>query len=154
MKRMAERTGPDFVVLLVMGFGILVAGVGPAPAHSYKQGGIAIGHAWARPTESNVAAVYVPLLNRGEASDSLVGASTPIARKVRIRVEKDGKVRWPEAVPLAPSKPIALAAWRQHLWLVGLRGPLKAGERFAMTLEFEKAGPIEIEVFVTSSPGH
>lgn len=49
---------------------------------------------------------------------------------------------------------IALAAWRQHLWLVGLKHPLKAGERFGMTLEFEKAGPADIEVFVTSSPGH
>lgn len=153
MKRMLERTGPDFVVLLVMGFGLLAAGVGPALAHSYKNGEIAIGHAWAPPTESDVAAVYLPLLNRGEVPDSLVAVSTPIAREVRIRIEKDGKVRWPEAVRLAPGKPIALAAWRQHLWLVGLRGPLKAGERFAMTLEFEKAGPIEIEVFVESSSG-
>lgn len=153
MRRMAERTGPDFIIVLVMSFGLLAAGVGPALAHSYKQGDIAIGHAWAPPTESDVAAVYLPLLNRGEASDSLVGVSTPIAQKVRIRIEKDGEVHWPETVPLAPGKPIALAVWRQHLWLVGVTQPLKAGERFAMTLEFEKAGPIEIEVFVESSPG-
>ncbi|MGE0333856.1 MAG: copper chaperone PCu(A)C [Gammaproteobacteria bacterium] len=141
------------VVLVVMGFGLLAVGVGPALAHSYKQGDIAIGHAWTPPTESDVGAVYLPLLNRGEAPDSLVGASTPIAREVRIRIEKDGEVRWPETIPLAPGKPIALAAWREHLWLVGLKRPLKGDERFAMTLEFEKAGPIEIEVFVESSPG-
>jgi copper(I)-binding protein len=151
---MVERTGPNFVILLVMGFGLLVTGVGPALAHSYKQGDIAIGHAWAPPTESDVAAAYLPLLNRGEAPDSLVGASTPIARKVRIRVEKDGKVHWPETVPLAPGMPITLAAWRQHLWLVGLTHPLKEGERFGMSLEFEKAGRVEIEVFVESSPGN
>lgn len=150
---MLERAGPELVVLLVMGFGLLAAGVGPALAHSYKQGDIAIGHAWAPPTESDVAAVYLPLLNRGDTPDNLVGASTPIAREVRIRIEKDGKVRWPEAVLIAPGKPIALAAWRQHLWLVDLRRPLKAGERFAMTLEFENAGSIEIDVFVESSPG-
>lgn len=153
MKRVLERAGAELVVLVVMGFGLLTVGVGPALAHSYKQRDIAIGHAWTPLTESDVAAVYLPLLNRGEAPDSLVGASTPIAREVHIRIEKDGEVRWPEAVPLAPGKPIALAAWRQHLWLVGLRRPLKAGERFAMTLEFENAGSIEIDVFVESSPG-
>jgi len=154
MKRLLEHPGPNVAIVLMVGFGLLATGVGPALAHSYKQGDIAIGHAWAHSTEGDVAAVYLPLLNRGEAPDNLVGASTPIARDVRIRSEKDGKVHWPEAVPLAPDKPIALAAWRQHLWLVGLRRPLKAGERFVMTLEFEKAGRVEIEVFVESSPGH
>jgi len=152
MTRMLEREGPDLVIVLVMSIGLLAAVVGPALAHSYKQGDIAIGHAWAPPTESDVAAVYLPLLNRGEAPDSLVRASTPIARDVRIRVEEDGTVRWPETVPLPPGRPIALAAWRQHLWLTGLGRPLRAGERFEMTLEFEKAGQIEIEVFVESSP--
>lgn len=152
MKWTKVRRGSRLVI--VLGIGLWAAAIGPALAHSYKQGDIAIGHAWAPPTDDDAGAVYLPLLNRGEAPDGLVGASTPIARAVRIRIEKDGEVRWPDAVTLAPGKPIALAAWRQHLWLMGLKRPLKAGERFAMTLEFEKAGPIEIEVFVESSPGH
>lgn len=153
MTRAAERRRADFGILLFMALGLLAAAVGPALAHSYKQGDIAIGHAWTPPTESDTAAVYLPILNRGQTPDRLVGVTTPIAREVRIRMEKDGKARWAESVPLAPGKPIALVAWRQHLWLVGLTHPLKAGERFAMTLEFESAGAAEVEVFVEASPG-
>ena len=79
-----------------------------------KQGDIAIGHAWAPPTENGAGAVYLPLLNRGAAPDRLVGASTPIAREVPIRVDKDGEARWPEAIPLVPGKPIALAYGSFH----------------------------------------
>lgn len=154
MTRMAEGASAGFIIVLALSIALLAPGAGPALAHSYVQGDIAIGHAWAPPTKGDAAAVYLPLLNRGDAPDRLVDASSPIARDVRIRIENDGEVRWPGAVPLAPGEPIALAAWREHLWLVGLEHPLKAGERFEMTLDLEKAGAAEIEVVVATSPSH
>ena len=35
-----------------------------------------------------------------------------------------------------------------HIMLFGLEAPLMEGERFAMTLIFEKAGEIEVEVAI------
>jgi copper(I)-binding protein len=35
-----------------------------------------------------------------------------------------------------------------HLMLVGLKQPLKAGDKFPVTLSFEKAGKVEVSVWV------
>jgi hypothetical protein len=40
-----------------------------------------------------------------------------------------------------------------HLMLVGLKQPLKPGERFPLTLIFENAGRIELMVNVDAAPG-
>jgi copper(I)-binding protein len=41
----------------------------------------------------------------------------------------------------------------RHLRLVGLRKPLKMGDRFRMILDFLNAGEVEIEVMVEEKPG-
>ena len=38
-----------------------------------------------------------------------------------------------------------------HVMLFGLKQPLKAGEHFPLTLEFEKAGKVEVQVQVESA---
>jgi hypothetical protein len=38
-----------------------------------------------------------------------------------------------------------------HVMLFGLTQPLKAGEEFPLTLEFEKAGKVEVQVQVESA---
>jgi copper(I)-binding protein len=128
----------------------------PAGAHSYKFDDIAVGHVWTPPTPEDAAGapVYGPLLNRGEAKDSLVGASSPIAERVRFRVSKDGKTRWPEAIVLKPGKPLGLAPWRVHLWLTGLKRSLKQGDRFDLTLTFAHAGKHTVQVFVEKAANH
>src|SRR3546814_17048494 len=88
----------------------------------------------------------MPILNNGETPDRLVVAASPVAAQVRFRAAKDGETRWPEAIPLAPGKPFALAEWREHIWLTGLKRPLKPGDRFPLTLTFAKAGKLDIEV--------
>src|SRR3546814_11109635 len=96
----------------------------------------------------------MPILNNGETPDRLVVAASPVAAQVRFRAAKDGETRWPEAIPLAPGKPFALAEWREHIWLTGLKRPLKPGDRFPLTLTFAKAGKLDIEVMVEESGGH
>lgn len=128
----------------------------PAAAHSYKFGAIAVGHIWAPPAAADATGepVYGPLLNRGPDADSLVGASSPVAANVRFRVAKDGDTTWPESVTLPPGRPLGLAPWRVHLWLDGLKRPLRAGDRFDLTLTFAHAGTHTVQVLVESAPGH
>ena len=135
-----------------------IAGASPLPAaaHSYKFDTVAVGHIWAPPAAQDAAGVpvYGPLLNRGEAQDSLVGASSPVAAQVRFRVMKDGKAKWPGTVVLKPGRPLGLARWRVHLWLTGLKRPLKEGDRFDLTLTFAHAGTHTVQVFVEKAPDH
>lgn len=138
---------------------LVLAGLG-APsaghAHSYKLGDIAIGHIWAPPPEEGAESVpvYGPILNRGDATARLVGVSAPVAEGARFRTEKAGEVRWPDAIDLEPGKPLALAPWRAHVWLSGLARPLEEGDSFPLTLSFEQAGALEIEVVVEPRAGH
>ena len=149
-------------LLRAMALSLVVAGgltaLTPAPtrAHSYRMGDIMIGHVWAAPTPKNAdgVAVYGPLLNSGKTQVQLEGASSPIAAKVQFRIDKDGKTRWVEKIALAPGRPLALASWRVHIWLSGLKHPLHGGDSFPLTLDFGPAGKLTVTVEVERSPGH
>jgi len=133
----------------------LIAAPGVATAHSYKLGDIAVGHIWAAPPESTESiAVYGPILNQGNAAVQLTGATTPVAKDVRIRVTTEGSERWVDTVQLEPGKPVALAPWRQHLWLTGLKRELKEGDSFELTLEFGQAGTLAVQVEIEPEGGH
>lgn len=125
-------------------------------AHSYKLGDIAVGHLWTPPPEEEARGlpVYGPILNRGATPVRLVGASTPVAEQVRFRLEKEGEVRSWEAIAFAPGKPLALAPWREHIWLSGLNRPLKEGDSFDLTLDFGDAGGLSVKVVVEKASGH
>ncbi len=121
-----------------------------AAAHSFKVGQIDIGHPYARPTTAGqqVGASYLKLANQG-AADRLLSASTPAAASVEMHsMSMEGdvmKMRQVNAIDLPTGATVALQPGGFHLMLMGLRGPLKAGDKLPMTLKFEKAG----EVFVT-----
>lgn len=124
--------------------------------HSYKLDDIAVGHIWAPSPEVGAEglAVYGPILNQGRAEARLVGATTPIAGKVRFRKVAEGGTVWPDAIELRPGKPIALAAWREHLWLSDLRKPLAEGDSFDLTLNFGDAGSLQVKVVVEDANAH
>jgi copper(I)-binding protein len=144
--------------VMAVGSGVVVVAMLPATvqAHSYTLGKIMIGHFWAPPTDQDAkgAAIYGPLLNGGSEPVILLGATTPIADKVRFRIEKDGVESWVNHITLTPNKPMGLAAWRQHIWLSGLKEPLVAGGSFDLNLDFGKAGHKMIQIVIEPEGGH
>ena len=128
-----------------------------AHAADYKVGDISISEAHARPTVASQpsGAAYVTLENRGAAADRLVGLSSPVAESAAIHtMTMDGDVmrmREAGALPLAPAATIEMKPGAgYHIMLIGLKKPLLAGDTFALTLNFEKAGRIEVSVAVGS----
>jgi copper(I)-binding protein len=67
-------------------------------------------------------------------------------------------MRMREAGPLeVPANgKLTLAPGGLHIMLMGLKKPLAAGSSFPLTLQFEKAGEVKVEVQVESAipPGH
>lgn len=128
----------------------LLACMAGAAAHSYKLGDIAVGHIWATPPAAggDGMAVYVPILNRGDDAVMLVGVTTPVAAEAGFRRDKDGTVTTVDAIEIPSMKPVSLAAWREHIWLSGLKRELKVGDAFPLTLDFGPAGAVEVEVEV------
>ena len=130
---------------------------GVAAAHGVRVGDISIEHPFATPSlpgTSNGAAYFIALENSGSAADRLLRATTPVAARVELhtmKVDAQGVMRMREidGIALAPNAKIQMRPGSgMHLMLIGLKGPLKAGTSFPMTLEFERTGKIEVSVNV------
>jgi periplasmic copper chaperone A len=118
-------------------------------AHSYTLGALAIGHAWAKPSTGAETEAMMPVANSGSAGDALISASTPVADRVEFRVEN---VKF-DKLELAVGRPFPMRPKGTHLQLIGLKKPLVKGDVVPLTLVFEKAGTIDVELHVENSPG-
>ncbi len=135
----------------------LAALASSAAAHDFKLGPLRIDHPYATPTPAGATtgAAYVRTLrNTGERPDRLVGASTPVARAVEIHrstvdAQQVMRMRAVDGIDLPPKGEVRLRhGGEHHLMLIDLKVPLKNGDRFPLTLRFEKAGEREVTVWV------
>ena len=124
-----------------------------AQAHSFKLGDIAIGHAWALPSQQNDGQVFFPLANQGTERDELVGARSDICSVIELRQNNRYDDPALKSIALDPKKPVPMRPTARHLRLIGLKQALKVGDRFTVILDFLNAGEIEIEVFIEEKPG-
>ena len=114
-----------------------------------------VSDAWARatPPGTSVAAAYMTIVG-GTQADRLVGASSERGAMVHLHAgdEKDGvaRMRGVDAVDVPVGQRVTLAPKSTHLMLMGLDGPLVAGQSFVMKLRFANAG--EQSVTVTVKP--
>ena len=112
--------------------------------------------AWARPTVPGqpVGGGYLTL--RSVGADRLLGGSTPVADRLELHsmVMRGNvmKMRQLDAIALPAGQSVKLEPGAQHLMLVGLKAPLKVGDKLPLTLKFEKAGEVKAEMTVTSGP--
>jgi copper(I)-binding protein len=139
-------------ILLVVALALVA---GSASAHEYKAGSIEIKHPWARatPKGSEVAGGFMKLINTGNEADRLIGGSVPIAGKFEIHeMSMDGgvmKMRMlPKGIEIKPGETVELKPGSYHLMFVGLKEPFEKGKRVKGTLQFEKAGTVEVEYAV------
>jgi copper(I)-binding protein len=112
--------------------------------------------AWARATPGPTAAAYLKLRNDGGEADRLIGASSPLAERIEFHEHRmaDGVMSM-AAVPeiaLPPGQTVRLRPGELHLMLFRIAHALRPGERFPLTLRFERAGSVTVEA-VTASPG-
>jgi hypothetical protein len=96
-------------------------------------------------------------LNIDAGSDKLLGGSSPVAEKVELHTHlmDNGiaKMRPVEGgIAVAAGTPTELKPGGLHIMLIGLKAPLKQGESFPLTLNFEKAGSVTVNVPV-QGPG-
>ena len=123
-------------------------------------GDVVVMHPFAVPTlpGATVGGAYLGALkNKGSKPDKLVKAATPVAASVEIHdmnVDATGVMRMREidGIAVPPNQTVTMSPGKgMHLMLMGLRRPLKAGESFPMTLQFERGGKVDIDVVVEKS---
>ena len=105
---------------------------------------------------SRPGAAWLTIRNAG-GEDRLVGAKSPAAERVELHTHiHEGGVtmmRKVEAIDVPAGGEAALEPGGDHLMLFGLKDGLKAGGRFPLTLLFEKAGQVTVEMRVAPLSG-
>ncbi len=104
------------------------------------------------------AAIFMSIRNTGASADRLLSARSPAAAIVQIHahVEVGGimKMREIEAgIPLPAGATHALSRGGDHVMLMGVTQELADGETVPLTLVFEIAGEVVIEVPVDNERG-
>lgn len=119
---------------------------------------ISVQNVWARataPSASNGAAYMTLSISKG--SDTLKGVSGSVADRVEMHNHLNDmgvmKMRQVQGIAVDEGSPTLLLPGGLHIMLIGLKAPLKEGDSFPLTLEFEKSGKQTIEVMVTGIRG-
>jgi periplasmic copper chaperone A len=116
-------------------------------------GDIIVSNAFARASAFSGAksgVIYFTIMNHGAAADQLVAMETPAAAHAGLHetVQENGvsHMQPVPAIDLSPGASVELAPNGKHVMLTGLKAPLKKGESIKLTLIFQKAGKIDIDV--------
>jgi periplasmic copper chaperone A len=132
---------------LAFATGLLVANAAMAQTNQLE-----VNNAWARatPGKAENGAAYVTIAS--PTSDRLVSVSTPVAKKAELHtMEMKGMVmemRPVAGVDIPAGQPVSLKPGGEHIMLLGLNQPLREGQTFPLTLNFEKAGSRAVTVTV------
>ena len=142
---------------MIRAFALAVAtvlAVSPGHAHSHKHKALEIVHPWCLETNDAAkrVAVFMTIKNVGVKPDKLLRASASTASKTELRAgappDAEGEVL--SAIPVGRGE-VNLKRGGPHILLTGMKKPLGAYDSFLMTLTFERAGKVEIEVMVEES---
>lgn len=119
-----------------------------ALAHGVKTQTMEIVHPWTYGAETDgTVRVAFKIKNIGKRADKLLRADAAIAKSSTLTVEKAGEKGKP-SLSIAPGAEQELTYSGPHFVLGGVTRKLGAYDTFPMTLVFERAGRIKIEVLV------
>jgi copper(I)-binding protein len=127
----------------------------PARAEEVKAGDLVITQAWSRATPggAKVGGGYLTIENKGTEADRLTGGSADVAGKVEVHemAMNNGVMTMrplDNGLTIEPGKTVKLAPGGYHLMLLGLKSPLKQGDKLPITLDFKKAGKVKLSLDV------
>lgn len=132
----------------------------PVSAHSFTLGDLVIDHPYARATPPNakVAGGYLTITNNSDEADRIIGASARFADHVEIhKMEITNDVMKMSPVPGGLEIPaggtVELKPGSFHLMFMSISTPLNEGDVQTITLEFEKAGKVDVDLNVEGFKG-
>lgn len=123
---------------------------------------ISVAGAWARSTPGNpneTSAVYAVITNEGGVADHVISASVDVS--IAMTVETHRTVKVGATMKMEPvagwdvpaNGKLTLEPGGNHIMLLNVPTALKAGTKFPLTLKFEKAGSVVVEVEVRTATG-
>jgi copper(I)-binding protein len=138
---------------VLVALGALLVSFVAAGADDVKVGALQISAPWARatPKGASIGGGYLKITNTGALPDRLIGGSTPISGKIEIHemsAAPGGVMKMRElsgGLEIQPGQTVELKPGGAHMMFVGLKQQLSQGGHFQATLQFEKAGKVEVD---------
>jgi copper(I)-binding protein len=136
---------------------LLIAAIIAPPsafAHGYSSKWLRIIHPWTMASDRPVAGVgvYMTIRNTGEREDKLLGARAQAGVKVELREPAGGgsagETRAVPAVLIPAGGSVELSRAGPHVLLTGFKKRLDPYASFPITLIFEKAGRVKVDVMI------
>jgi copper(I)-binding protein len=123
-----------------------------ASADDVKVGALQISAPWARATPKGAAVGggYLKITNTGTAPDRLVGGTTLISGRLEVHeMSMSGNTmkmrQLTNGLEIKPGATVELKPGGVHIMFVGLKQQLQQGQHFKATLQFEKAGNVDVD---------
>lgn len=97
-------------------------------------------------------AAFMVIENAGDEDDQLIDARADVSKIIELHTHKENEqgvmqmLHVPEGFTIPAGGKHALARGGDHVMFIGLNGALHHGDSFPVTLIFEKAGEVEIDV--------
>ena len=132
--------------------GALVAATFALPALAESEITILDPYARAAGMNAIAGAAFFGIQNTGDEDDRLVDVRSDIAKRTELHTHletDEGVMRMThveEGFPVAAGTIHMLQRGGDHVMFMGLNDPMMQGDSFTLTLVFEKAGEIEVEV--------
>ena len=122
---------------------------------TFKLGDLTVTSPWTRATPggAKIAGGYLKITNNGASADRFVGAKSEPTDHVEIHEMSmtDGVMKMrplPNGLEIKPGETVELKSGGYHLMFMDLKQPLKQGDTFKATLQFEKAGSLDVNFSV------
>ena len=129
-----------------------------ALAHGFQVGDLYVKHPYSVPSiagAKNGVAYFKSIKNSGANADQLISVRAQVAERAELhemKMEGDVmKMRPLSSIDIPAGSEVSFAKGNPngfHLMLLGLKKPLKDGDRFPVWLTFKHAGEVEVEVWV------
>lgn len=117
-------------------------------AHAADKKSYMFDDAFVRATPMKMSAGYVVISNPTDRADTLLAAKADWAGRIELHeiVEKNGivEMRQVKRMKLPAKGMLALRPNGLHLMLYQLKAPLKQGDKVTLTLQFAKAGNVNV----------
>jgi periplasmic copper chaperone A len=122
---------------------------------TFKLGDLTVTSPWTRATPggAKIAGGYLKITNNGTTPDRFVGAKSEEADHLEIHEMSmsDGVMKMrplPNGLEIKPGETVELKSGGYHLMFMDIRLPFKQGDTIKATLQFEKAGSLDVKFSV------
>lgn len=142
------------LLLVLLAAAALLVACGQSGAESANEptGGIAIEDAWARPPAmpGGNGAAYFIVRNNGDTADRLIGASSSLGMTEmhESTMAEDGTMAMNavDGVDVPANSTVEFKRGGLHIMFMGVAEPPVAGDNISLTLVFQNAGEITLDV--------